>query len=407
MQKRLLGKEQRKSPSLLFGNQADLGSVSIALALGIYLCTFIMYKTTLAIYFPSWFTRVAQIVCLGFLLIAELQRGRYSFRELLALGILIVVALIAFCAGSGSLFVMAVIIVVARNYDYEKLLKIVLFCVVVCCAIAVAASLLGFSLNYVWDQGGRVRYGLGFKYTSFLSQHIFFGTLVYVFLKKGKVRLLPCIGIVLLAGAAYLVSDSRNPFIMTILVIVMMPFFSKKKLSHRKQAKWIAIVFFCLLVAFSVVLMFVYDSTVEWERELNVWLGGRLAIAHWTYELHGLSLFGQDVLTVGQGLGDDLQMNTFPEGITYIDNSYCSVLFHYGPIALLLFAFLFCTLIWRAANNGDGIFLLVLLLIAIHSYIDSFWLVLQYDAFWLLIGSYAICYKDNRIRQKKLFGQSV
>lgn len=323
-------------------------------------------------------------------LLAELMKGSYSSLSVIGIGIFACIAGISMNGGEPALAMALVLMVVARNFDFRLIAKAALAAMCVGCLVVVLSSFFGLIGDYVWTLQGRVRHGLGFRYTTYLSHYLLYGFLLYVYLTNGR----PAWKILLLVSCLdvwiFILTDSRNSFVLTLLVVACC-IFLRGWFKRTKPIKTTLPVFTLLypVIAFaSIALMVGYDPSVQWMRDFNTFLGSRLSIQHFTYQMYGSSPFGQVVSFVGQGLTTSLDRSLNVNGgvVTFIDNSYCNTYVRFGIFALLFFVVAFSTMMFKAGRSGNRVLVLIFCVIAVHSFVDSWWIAPQYDIFMFLIG---------------------
>ena len=360
------------------------------LALVIYLSSQVIKLSMLVGFYPAdAVNRVCLALSIVFLFLAEYLEGTFTRADLIAILSFCAISFAALVSENRELIVVAAFILVARHFEFGAIAQIAACTIAVCCTVVIAAAMLGITLDYTWIQGGRVRHGLGFRYATYLSHFVLYFTMLVCYVKKGRIDAGVTLAIVLIDVMVFLMTGSRNSFVLTLVVLAVSGLF-RRWLDLRVSYKGGAYVWAALfpVIAFaSVALMVLYDPSVNLLASLNSALGGRLSISHHTYELYGITVFGQHIEWVGNGVGFDMVPETKTQGTTFVDNSYCNCLLQYGAVTLILFLAAFSLLMFKAALEGDRLTLFLLSVIAIHSFIDPWWIALRFDVFVLLIGT--------------------
>ena len=117
----------------------------------------------------------------------------------------------------------------ARNIDIKRIIKISLILHISLMIIIVVSSFIGIIENNVWyREDNSIRYGIGYRYTTFLANYFFHIVLMYVFLKELKnVTLVECISIIIINKVIYYYTDTKAVFYLVNLAIIMLYIYSK------------------------------------------------------------------------------------------------------------------------------------------------------------------------------------
>ena len=385
----------------------------------IYMCTLFIYLFVAVIWdsfflfsLPAYAFSLLSAVTLISLLVVELMMLFSSLKtktksalikEYLPLvGVVLIFGASSFLSSNGALLVTCAFVLTARHFSYDQIALTALIAVLSACAVIVLASLTGVIEDYVWVQrnGERVRHGLGFRYTTYLSHYLFFSFLSYVYLRRGKVGVGAALITLIGAATVFIFTNSRNSFFLTLAVLLVAmlwdkicPLWDKVAYSSGKIAvliKGISYWLLPVLCSVSVLLMVIYSPANPVLNELNKILGSRLSISHNSYETYGVTLFGQYVDFFSNGVRSSGLVRDSGQPVTFIDNSYCNILVNLGLLVLIVFVGALTLLMRKAFNNRNLLIVIIVAMVALHSVIDPWLLAIRYDVPMLLIGTYLL-----------------
>lgn len=367
-----------------------------SVALFVYLVALIIVRSMVVSLLPSRFMAAASAFSILVLFVCELIAVHGALRQYVRpQGIAMIVGLLVAAvssalSGEGTILMLALFVVVARHFDFRDIARVALTAMMVACVIVVASVIVNPSFDYVWTQegGSRVRHGLGFRYATYLSHFVLYGTLLYAFIRRGHLSPWAVLIILGVDMLVYVATDSRNSFALTAAVlvacVVLRPWTAKTKgLSRPCAVAWSLV--FPVLAIVSVAAMIFYDPSMPVMSAANDILGNRINLSNYSFTQYGVTPLGQEIVFTGNGLGADLVQDYGK--VTFIDNSYCLVLVRQGVIFFLLALALFTMLTYTTARHGDRLTLILLTVVAVHSCVDPMWLAPQYDVLALLIGS--------------------
>ncbi len=339
------------------------------------------------------------IVSIFLLVTRELLYSKSSVRSLIAIGIGLIITILAVYFAHAALFSMTVILAVTSgNTNFKKILTTALVTTIILTAIIILASLTGGILNYVYIQGDRVRQTLGFRYVLCLPTYMFNVAAIVCYLKKEKIRVSTLVLLLVLSSIVYILTKSRLTFYTTVFIILYTAFYkmrsrmtqSTNKISKRGILFVPIYIIFCVL---SIYMTITYNPHITWQRELNKILGGRLSIGKLSLSLYGISLFGNpNIEWVGQGF--DINGNR-PQSpvITYVDNLYFSILQRYGIITLAVIIIILTIAMYKCYKINDRLLMAILITLAVHGLIDGLIQQLQYNSFIHVM--YFLCFSPK------------
>ena len=226
--------------------------------------------------------------------------------------------------------------------------------------------------------GGRFRFSQGYQYASFGANFLFHLTLVYLYLRKSKIRLSEILMLGILNYYFYVNTDTKSAFFLSILALVLVYIF-KNKVVSQKILNAIGKITLTAGILIPIILTYFYNANSKFFQILNVALTGRLSLGHKTLSLYGVHMFGQRI-------DWELQQRATSvfDNYLYVDSSFVNILLHYGVILLVVIWYSFYQLNKRGHFNT--VEMLVFIVLILHSMFDPQFFELMYNPLLLLMG---------------------
>ncbi len=330
-----------------------------------------------------------QIFCVLLLGAYELRNGAFKAQNWIAGPIAAFLALIALRVSEGSLHRMVMLMIVyiycARRIPFAKIARVTLQVSIVTCLAVVLGSELGLIERIVSLHKGRVRHYLGFRYALYPAGILLNMTALWVYLKKDTITLPKTLAWAAVNFVVFYLTDSRTSFVIAeaillgTLVIRYCP-----KLTKKLQPVWfLAVISFVVFAAISVAVVLAYDSVPQLEWIDNA-LSGRISHAKESLDTYGVSLFGQKIEWIGNGLDLD---GVEPVGAyNYVDCLYLKIPQRYGLVFSVIVLALVTWGMFRMWKRREYQILLISALVAAHCVLDDLSFNLHYNTFWLALG---------------------
>lgn len=299
---------------------------------------------------------------------------------------------------------LAIIFYAAHRFDFKSIAKL---CLTVCsltCIFIVICSQTGIITDYPFARGNRIRHGLGFLYSTFLSHYYLNVVLLYLYLKpRARKRELA----VLLLGniAIYLATDSRNSFLMVILALLFMLAYphlknltdSRASRLFRRFTGWSFVIFTVICFA----LPLAYDTNNSVWKRINSISSNRLAQTQASLYEYGIEPFGQDIELYGNGLSmnedgffSGKELN--PDGdVNYIDSSFVRIPVYDGVVVSICLLTIMTLASQKLSRDSSSIKCMIVLITVLHASIDDLLLSLPYSSFLFIFWNYAITEIDK------------
>lgn len=284
------------------------------------------------------------ILCLA-IFVSWIVFQKYSFREFFKIILFLLAGILTYITTRETVFLTLLIIgVLFSKLEYDKGLHLIFYEKLFITLFIVLLSLFGI-LNIYRTQifkGGVetnvIGYGLGFHHPNQLAYTIGSLFLIYLCIRKRKIRFSSFIVLCGLLYCSYLVTKSRSLLIIVTLAILLRLLADGKK-SGEKTSKFLNVMgMFAMPVAATISLvlpMFMNTATGRGRVILyviNGLIGSRFTHISRIYDLYPLTPFG------GVVNFDKLQ-EMFNYSI--VDNGYVTILFEFGVIGLFLFLILY------------------------------------------------------------------
>lgn len=370
-------------------------------AYGLYLIFGMLSTSFYYKYFMGTPYSIIKYLCVGLLVIRELMTQKYSIRSLTIGSLFIALAIITRSQSSVSTVVFILIFLFcARNIDFKEIAKFSVLISTVILAFVVCSGYLGIIENYISPNSLRNRHYLGFRYALYGPCFLFniTGLILYVGGKKLKWRWFIVLGIA--NYWMYTQTNSRLSFYLSFVMIVVFAFLKLRPnfFAHKRILCWAMILSFVFCFCASMYFTVTYNSSVGWQSQLNELLGGRLRLGQTSLIQSGVSLFGQNLELVGNGLDAFGNKNTNP--YNYVDSFYVQILQRYGIIFSVVWIGLLTFTLYRCYKMKDYPMMVCLAMIALHCVVDDLSLSLYYNTFWFA-GTLAIVNVRKRYQHTK------
>ncbi|MGT2771442.1 hypothetical protein [Streptococcus marimammalium] len=317
--------------------------------------------------------------------------SKYDFRKLFSILIIIVILSITILKSSGInqlLFPISFIyIYYLKDLSFEKISKITFIISLTTLIFIILSSKLGIITDYIVSDTIRTRHFLGFRYALFPSTIMTNITLLFVYFKKNAIKYYQLVLLFFINYWIFNQTNSRLTFYTSILILIFSLFLKIFPNFSGKIGKLSVFLIPSFIISFftSFLLSYNYNAIVEWQFNLNSFLGQRLILGYNSLNRYGFSLFGKRVSWVGNGL--DAFGNTQTDPYSYVDSLYIQILQRYGIIVTFLFILLLTVLLYILYQKKEYYLIVIFSIIAVHGIIDDLVLMLHYNTFWLLLGA--------------------
>ena len=259
-----------------------------------------------------------------------------------------------------NLFITVLVIFAIHKEDFNQIIWFIFLFELIFLLLMVLLSLLMASLNMYQlfiDYGGRVRCSFGFGHPNTFSIYLFNIMLMWIWLRYDTIQWKHYIGLFIICLIAYLFSDTRTSFALTIISLFLL-YFAKR---HNKS-RWFrlfAITIAPLLILFLVFSVKLYtsnNSIILWFDQL---LSARLKLGSYAYYHYGFSFFGQNVFERDFVMDPYWNLSSFTFDCTYTFFMMCG-----GWLWLIALCGAFAVLSING-NNKTRLFIIIWCLYAV------------------------------------------
>lgn len=319
------------------------------------------------------------------LLLREFINNKYSVREIIGYIVLVFMWITCIRSSNGlTVFDGLLFAFSARNLKFRHIIFTFFITGSILFIFTLGASYFQKIPDLIYiNNGVKVRHSLGYTYTSFSSQVFFYLSCTYVFLRNKKISFAEGIIIELISIVLFLKTETRNPFLVTTL-LVMFTLLIRYTNKDWKIIKKISIWIFPFLGIFSIIASYLFNPSSRMFSLLNTILSNRLELSNNALNQYGYAIFGQKIVINGVGY-----MGTYSKNYNVIDSSYVMNYVLRGPLFLMLILALFFLLLRKLCKSqyeASSYLILILVLMAMHSTLDPQLLSLWYNPFFLAIG---------------------
>lgn len=367
-------------------------------AYGIFMVSAILEQTFYFKYFFEYYNYIL-LFSVVILIFRELRGMNHSVKTLLMAALFGGFAVIIFFTTSTSenIIVLLVFVYCSREIPFKKIAEFTIMISIVVVAFVVISAKLDIIENVVDELRNRAY--LGFRYSLYCSGFIFNIIALEIYLKREKIKWKTLLIMLAVSAWVYMETDSRLSFYLTLGIILFAALLKIRPRFFEKKRMLCYIMISSFILCFAIGMYFTvnYNSGVEWQRELNSFLGRRLSLGKASLLRHGFKVFGQDVPWVGNGLNIYGKRNRGT--YSYVDNLYIQMLQRYGIIFLATYLILHTAALIQCYRNKDYNLMLILTVLAVHAMIDDLILYLPYNTFWFVIGTMLIGGVRSRINK--------
>lgn len=315
---------------------------------------------------------IGQIASILIMLINEAgSRYRYRLSDVIMIAIIGLFGISAVLSRHFTLEMALIVVFLARHQNIKRLTLIAAVTLVAAVMFVLSLSVIGLtpdgSLEAISSR--QARYSFGFEWPSRLPNYFLAVGLYYVTCKEDQTSNYSVLLFIVLSFCVFLLSDSRNPFLCSLLLGAGVQF--SRLATRHNSVRWC---FMCLVPIFIVgaflmiVLSWIYDPTVPFLYGVNRLFSNRLLFSHAAFLTEFPSLLGSSTFTSGAD----------PVGVGYLDSSYLRLLFYYGIIPTVVFLALLSHLLWLKVKQHSYFVALCLIVIALHSILEGQLIALQF-----------------------------
>ena len=287
-----------------------------------------------------------------------------------------------------SVFSIALMVVAARNIDFvdicDALYKVTLISII--CVII--SYYLGITYHEPFDPEGRIRYQIGFNHYSvapfkFLGV-VFPGIYAQHYKRKNGASWMFIILCFIISTYIYIMTDTRWTHLISLLYLMMYVIVYKLNLQFLKCIP--KIVYISSMSVATVILVMLskfYDSSSKiWNFIDKKLTNTRVANVQVAIKEYGISFWGRNII---------YRTSNNEKGYFYIDSGYMQLLFQFGLVCLIAFAFVYAIIIKFAIEKKDWVLLLWIVCVILFNMLNEMLFAVD-RATCILVAGYALKY---------------
>ena len=223
------------------------------------------------------------------------------------------------------------------------------------------------------------RYSLGYIFNTLPANYFFQFTVIYLFYREKKIKLIEMLFLLLINYRIYIYTDTKSAFFFSLLALSI--FFLVKLFKIPKfLINWINRYLIIVAVFIPIFLSYSYGSGMSIYISLNKMLTNRLMLGFRAINEYGFSWFGQPIqIVIGEQVS---QFNRY----FYIDSSFLSIAVRQGIIFLFLIICGYIILSNHKAVKNNLYYMLAFSVITLHGMFDPQFLELVYNPLLLYLG---------------------
>ena len=309
---------------------------------------------------------------------------KYSYKSIVGMTIILFILILASLFSKDLLLLQLFsLILAAFDLDNKKILKSILIVITTTVSIIVILSLLNVIPNLTFTRRGSsvIRNGFGFNYCTFLSIYGFFLSIIYIYVRNKKMKLVEYIPLCIINFLIYYYTDTRNGFVCFVALLIFGLLIKIKPLKNTLKflCKY-GIFIMCIL---SLVMIVTYNKDNKIYSFINEKTSNRLRLGHDAFEKYGVSLFGQKIDETN--LVDMHYHNVVNEESFLVDNSFLYIMIKYGLIILILTLYVYFKFANYAVSLNDDYLIIILLSLYINFFFDHYTILIRYNYLLFLI----------------------
>jgi len=315
-------------------------------------------------------------------------------KKFIIFSIVISMIVVAVSYNSDSFFILMPIVALMlnmNNIDINKVIKIWLIEIIalmIFLSICYRLNIVGEVINSGVRTGGKIRYALGYTYSTFSSNYFFHVTIFYLYLRKHIIKYVELIALFLINLYLYSLTDTRAVFYYSTAAIIVCLFLKVFKIkTYSLFLNKYSMLFSAIIAG---VLSWSYRYRLPILEQLNLILTGRLRLGSAAFNNFDITFFGQKIRWI-------FEQNMFSElTYNYVDSSYLNILFRFGIIILLLILVGYY-IVGSKNLSRNTYYTMMIVFLSLHSMFDPQLIDIMYNPAILFLGY--VIYNEDEIKK--------
>ena len=332
--------------------------------------------------------KIARYICYALFIVGVIYKFKCREYSLEGFGyflLLLVLSFIGMFTGKdNSLFLTILFFMFIFGMNSQKLLRYALFIQGGVLFVTVVCSFLGLTDNSILDFE-RMRYSLGFSWTTFAPILYVFVSLLFIYFRKNKITLIECIALEVINIILYKFTNTKMSFAITSCVLLIIVFcllsVQFKHFTKTMMDKLYNIILWLPAIGdFLACWLPLYNSQSKIWNIINSILSGRLWQCKNAITEYGFTLFGRYIYVETLSL-----KNSGTSDLTYfIDSGYLHFAMKYGIFVFFLLVALYSFSIWKAYKNKDYFMIGIFITLSIFC-VNDLYLVNAFNVFTIYV----------------------
>lgn len=338
--------------------------------------------------------RMMMLICLVLLVLKEYFDNTQTISLLMYLVLIFLMTLIIHKDSAFTSSMVLFYIFCSRNISFTKIAKLSYFIQLFLLLFIIASSYIGVIDNVVLDAGTeRPREYLGFRYALFGPAYLANIVCLRFWIKKDEFPLFDILLFGFFDRWLYVKTNSRLSFYIVLGILICIALYKVStriripRFKNSITAKVFAVgmtFLFIFSFIFSYLIHRFYDPSVTLMYRINRIFGNRLALGQQSLKTYGVSLLGENIQWIGNGL--DVDGAVTAGDYLYVDNMFLQFLQHYGILLTILCLIALTWMMYKLVRKKEYLLIFIFCTIAGRALIDNLPLHLWYNSFWLILG---------------------
>lgn len=335
------------------------------------------------------------VVILILLMIQIALFQKYTFHELIMIGLLSVPVLCSTVISGNNIMMSTWIFIIAvKCIDFDRVIRISYYIELAALILVVYLFATGFVSEVTTYRCSMVRHSLGFSHPNQLGIRVFLLIVCRCYVRRDKFNVLDWLLIIAAAIFVKLVPDSKTSFYALIILAVIMALYEFVRLLGGDLGKLvnIMIVVAILANALSIVLSLISVKNHPVLNRFDRMMSFRFSACHKTFQYYGVKIFGQkiELILSRPGIGRVYHF--------WLDNAYMSILLRYGIVTFVLFSALYIWTMVMLKKKEQYLLVAILCLYALYGIMENNYFSMSKNHFLLLL-SYPIYHQSDLLKK--------
>lgn len=272
---------------------------------------------------------------------------------------------------TGNIGIIAVLFFIfAADGDLRGIVKAVFVPELVSVLVIVLLALLNVLPDYTYNHDGVLAHSYGFYYYSSVPIYFYFCSIMFIYLRNRKLRVIEVIALLTMHYVVYRVFTVRATFFLGILSVAL--FYIANFKGIRIDRKWIQIAGSALFPLAEIISVIVcknmYTASSPFWREVNALSSNRISQGSYALEHYPITLFGQRIEMRGSAA---LALGASSENYFYIDSGFIHSILAYGVMVMVLVLLAYSVFIRVICRKNEVLLLFWMISICLFSLINN------------------------------------